>query len=401
MNGNLVVIGHGMASQRLLESLVSAGNPWRVTVIGAEPEPAYNRILLSPLLAGDVTAEQLPFEEEGWYQRHDIRLHNGDGVHRIDREEQCVVTDKGHRFHYDRLVFASGSRPSSLGLEGESLEGVTGFRNLGDMRWLNGRAGPGGRAVVIGGGFLGLEAAEGLRKQGMAVSLVHRGAYPLTRQLDPVAGGMLADTLRQRGMDLVLNTQPARIQGESRATALELADGRVLPADLVVIAAGITPNREAGETAGLDCGRGIRVDEALTTSDPRIHAIGECCEFEHQTYGLVEPVNRQADVLAQRLSGTDAEYLEEPVATRLKISGIEVFSCGETDAGDDTESIVYHDRRGGEYRRLVLRDNRLVGAVLYGDASAGPWFFEHLRQGTDLSDWRPRLAFGEAHCEAA
>ena len=402
MERDLVIIGHGMASQRLLESLVSTDHPWRITVIGAEPERAYNRILLSPLLAGEASSEQLSFASEDWYQRHGIHLQTGDGVSTIDRQERCVVTQQGWRFHYDRLVIATGSRPSSLGLEGENLPGVMGFRNLADVHWLSGQAVPGRRAIVIGGGFLGLEAAEGLRKQGMAVTLVHRGAYPLTRQLDATAGGLLADTLQQRGLTLALNSHPARLIGASQVLGLELADGIGLPGDLVVIAAGITPNREPGEDAGLDCGKGIRVDECLRTSDSRIHALGECCEFQGQTYGLVEPVNRQADVLAQHLAGLAVGYRDEPVATRLKISGIDVFSCGETNnPGDGTESIVYHDRQAGEYRHLMLRDNRLVGAILYGDASAGPWLFEHLQQGTDLSQWRPRLAFGEAHCEAA
>lgn len=402
MERDLVIIGHGMASQRLLESLVAGNHRWRITVIGAEPERAYNRILLSPFLAGEVASGQLPFAGADWYQCQGIRLHTGDGVRSIDREEGRVVTENGVCFPYDRLVIATGSRPSALGLPGENLEGVMGFRSLADAHWLTAQAMEGRRAVVIGGGFLGLEAAEGLRKQGMAVTLVHRGAYPLTRQLDATAGGLLAETLRERGLELALDSQPARLAGSSRVEALELADGTALPADLVVIAAGITPNREIAEDAGLDCGRGIRVDEHLTTSDSRIHALGECCEFQGRTYGLVEPVNRQADVLAQHLGGLSACYRDEPVATRLKISGIDVFACGEThNPGDGTESIVYHDRRAGEYRHLLLRDNRLVGAILYGDASAGPWLFEHMQQGTDLGDWRPRLAFGEAHCEAA
>ena len=402
INEDTVVIGHGMAGQRFLASLVSAGYAGRITVIGAEPEPAYNRILLSPLLAGEIAGEQLPLAGAEWYRRHGVRCHNGDGVHRIDRAGQRVITRDGHAFRYDRLVIATGSRPAPLGIEGEDLDGVTSFRNLADVARLDRAASGGGDAVVIGGGFLGLEAAEGLRKQGMTVSLAHRGPCPLTRQLDPVAGGMLADTLRARGLDLVLNARPARLLGEHRVAGLELDDGRTLPADLVVIAAGIIPNSELGETAGLACGRGIQVNDCLTTSDPRIHAIGECCEFRGQTYGLVEPVNRQADLLARRFAGHDSQYCEAPLATRLKISGIEVFSCGETtDADGTTECIVYHDRQRGEYRRLMLRDNRLVGAILYGDASMGPWLFEHLLKGTDMTEWRPLLAFGEAHCDAA
>lgn len=402
MSGELVIIGHGMATQRLLESLAAERHDWRVTVVSDEPELAYNRILLSPWLAGATTRDALPLAEAGWYARQGIHCHHGDGARVIDRASQTLITRAGHRIPYDRLVIATGSRPAMPGIEGEQLEGVTGFRTLADAAWMAERSEPGSRAVVIGGGFLGLEAAEGLRARGMQVSVVHRGRWLLNRQLDATAGAMLAETLGQRGMMLALETGVDRIEGEDHAEAVWLRDGRMLAADLVVIAAGIHPNRELAEAAGLDCGRGIRVDAALTTSEERIHALGECCQFGETTYGLVEPVHRQAEVLAARLCGQGGVYREAPVATRLKISGVELFSCGDTEPRDqDTESIVYHDRQGGEYRRLLLKNNRLVGAVLYGDASTGPWLFDHLSRGTDLSAWRASLAFGEAYCEAA
>ncbi|WP_077529580.1 NAD(P)/FAD-dependent oxidoreductase [Vreelandella utahensis] len=402
MGGKLVIIGHGMATQRLLELLAEERHGWRVTVISDEPGPAYNRILLSPWMAGETTAEALPLAEPGWYARQALHLHRGDGVASIDRVSQAVITRAGHRIPYDRLVIATGSRPAMPDIEGIELEGVTGFRTLEDARWMAERARKGGNAVVLGGGFLGLEAAEGLRAQGMTVSVVHRGHWPLNRQLDETAGGMLADALRRRGMALHLASGVDRIEGDGQVEAVRLSDGRELPADLVVVAAGTRPNREVAEHAGLECDRGIHVDATLTTSDERIQALGECCQFRDHTYGLVEPVYRQAAVLADRLCGGQRLYDEAPVATRLKISGVEVFSCGETEPRDrETESILYHDRRGGEYRRLLLKNNRLVGAVLYGDASMGPWLFEHLSRGTDLSAWRASLAFGEAYCEAA
>lgn len=402
MGSELVIIGHGMATQRLLECLAQARHGWRVTVISDEPELAYNRILLSPWLAGETTTQALALAGPGWYARHGMHLHQGDGVAWIDRGSRTVITRTGHRIAYDRLVIATGSRPALPDIEGIDLDGVTGFRTLRDARWMTQRTRQGGHAVVLGGGFLGVEAAEGLRAQGMTVSVVHRGHWPLNRQLDESAGSMLAATLRERGMALYLANGVARIKGEEGVETVCLSDGRELAADLVVVAAGTQPNREVAVEAGLECARGIHVDASLTTSDPWIHALGECCQFGDQTYGLVEPVHRQADVLAGRLCGESRTYSEAPVATRLKISGVEVFSCGDIEPRDrDTESILYHDRRGGEYRRLFLKNNRLVGAVLYGDASTGPWLFDHLCQETDLSAWRASLAFGEAYCEAA
>ncbi len=402
MSGELVIIGHGMATQRLLESIAGKQHGWRVTVVSDEPELAYNRILLSPWLAGATGTDALPLAAPAWYANQGVHLHQGDGVSRIDSAARAVITHAGHRIPYDRLVIATGSRPAMPGVEGEDLEGVTGFRTLRDARWMTARATEGGSAVVIGGGFLGLEAAEGLRARGMTVSVVHRGDWPLNRQLDRTAGEMLADSLRRRGMTLHLGSGLDRIEGDERVERVRLADGRVLASDLVVIAAGTRPNRELAVPAGLACNRGIHVDETLTTSDEYVHALGECCEFRQQTYGLVEPVYRQAEVLADRLCGGQMTYRDAPEATRLKISGVDVFSCGEIEAPDSgTESILYHDRRGGEYRRLLLKNNRLVGAVLYGDTSAGPWLFDHLSRGTDLSAWRASLAFGEAYCEAA
>lgn len=399
---HLVIIGHGMGAQRLLQSLgESFCRDWTVTVIGGEPVLAYNRIQLSGWLAGDVSADALTLRPGDWFEQRGVQVHSGDPVVAIERASQCVHTEAGHRIAYDRLVMATGSRSAFPQVPGINLPGVQGFRDRSDAQRLLDQARPGRRAVIIGGGFLGLEAAYGLHQHGMQVTVVHRSPHLLNRQLDPAAGELLCSALSAQGIDIRLESQLAGFSGTDQVEAVELEDGERIPADQVVLATGITPNRELAEEAGLDTDRGIRIDHTLTTSDPRIHALGECCQLEGATYGLVEPVNRQADVLAQRLNGESVLYQDEAVATRLKISGTDLFSCGEISAGEHTESIIYHDRQGGEYRHLLLRNNRLVGAVLYGDTRIGPWLFEHLQQGTDLAPWRAQLAFGEAHCEAA
>ena len=399
---HLVIIGHGMGAQRLLQSLSEPFRQrWSITVIGGEPELAYNRIQLSGWLAGDVSPDALTLKEPQWFSDRGYRVHSGDPAIAIDRHQCCVHTQSGLRIGYDRLVLATGSRSAFPELPGIQRSGIQGFRDQADTRQLLEEAQPGNTAVVIGGGFLGLEAADGLRRRGMEVTVLHRSTHLLNRQLDPVAGQLLADTLAARGINIRLESRVAGFDGTDRVRHVALESGETLPADRVVMATGITPNLELAREAGLETDRGIRVDHTLTTSDPLIHALGECCQLADQTYGLVEPVNRQAEVLADRLDGGESLYRDTAVATRLKISGVELFSCGEIAAGPDTESIVYHDRQGGEYRHLLLRNNRLAGAVLYGDTSTGPWLFEHLQQGTDLAPWRAQLAFGEAHCEAA
>ncbi|TVP52743.1 MAG: NAD(P)/FAD-dependent oxidoreductase [Halomonadaceae bacterium] len=403
----LVIIGHGMAAQRLLQSLVAEpAQPWAITVIGEEPETAYNRILLSPLLAGEADSSSLPLCDQHWYQQHQIHCISGDPVTAIDPQAQQVSTASGQQVGYDRLVLATGSRPALPPLPGVERPGIQGFRTLEDTRALQLAARQGGHALVVGGGFLGLEAAEGLRKQGMQVTLLHRSSHLLNRQLDATAGQLLAETLQARGLNLRLETQVAGFHGkdahrESPVAAVELTSGETLAADLVVIATGIRPNSELAAAAGLVCDRAVVVDQTLTTSNPHIHALGECCQFHEHTFGLVDPVNQQADVLAAHLLGQPAHYHLSEQATRLKISGIELFSCGQVVPAEGTESITYYDREQQEYRHLLLRDNRLVGAVLYGDARTGPWLFRQLRQGADLTPWRELLVFGEAHCGAA
>lgn len=402
MQTNWVIVGHGMATQRLLQALVQRGTGTAsITVIGDEPGPAYNRILLSSLLAGEITEAELPLATADWYSRHGIECLSGDPVVEIDRQRQQVRTLQGRCLAYDRLVLATGSRPARPSIPGMDLPGVFDFRTLKDTRALLERAQSARSAIVIGGGFLGLEAAEGLRCQGVEVTLLHRNRHLLNRQLDPTAGALLTKRLRQRGLNIHLNADPTSLFGDERVQGVRLIDGTERVADLIVVATGIRPNIELAAAAGLDCDRAIRVDAGLRTSDPAIHALGECCQFNNHTYGLVEPIYRQAEVLAAILCGESAHYQEAPVATRLKISGIELFSCGRINPGPATESLIYEDREAGEYRHLLLQAHRLVGAVLYGDARHGPWYYEQIQRAADLSLWRAQLVFGPAFCEAA
>ncbi|MFL1404896.1 NAD(P)/FAD-dependent oxidoreductase [Marinobacter sp. M1N3S26] len=404
-SNTLVICGHGMVAQRLLERLHDSGHPFsRIVVLGAEPDPAYNRVLLSSVLAGEATMEQIRLKEDNWFEEAGIERHYGDPVVSIDRDNQQVETANGHRFHYDALVLATGARPAPLGIDGEDLEGVLTFRDLRDTRRLIELSQRHGRAVVIGGGFLGLEAAEGLRCRGMAVTVLHRNPYLLNRQLDTTGSQLLADGLEERGLTIRTGRSPTTLLGKRCVRAVQLDDDTLISTDLVITAAGITPNAELARSAGLDCGRGVQVDRQLRTSDPAIFALGECCEIDGQTFGLVDPGYQQAQVLADVLGdpATGQAFHTASQPTRLKISGIPIFSCGQTDDDNDqTESIVWQDYEQDRYCRLLLKDGRLVGTVLFGDTTDGPWYAEQIQQGRDMTPWRATLAFGPDYCEQA
>ncbi|MGE4533574.1 NAD(P)/FAD-dependent oxidoreductase [Halomonas sp.] len=401
---HLVIVGNGMAGQRLVEGLVRRdGAPRRITLVGEEPCPVYNRILLSPLLAGEMEREALTLRDAAWYAEHGVELVLGERVETIDREARRLTTDGGREIAYDRLVLATGSRPAMPPIPGLDLDGVRAFRDLDDADALARAAESGRNAVVIGGGLLGLEAAEGLRKRGMQVSLLQRDNRLMNRQLDLTAARLLENELRGRGLDIHTDARLERLEAdaEGQVCAALLADGTRLAADCVVVAIGIVPNAELGHVAGLEVNRGVIVDEWLTTSDPAIHALGECCEFEGQTFGLVEPIWRQVEVLAARLAGEDVEgYVEAPTATKLKVSGISLYAFGPTEAEPDHEVLSYRDPQQGDYRRLLLRGGRLEGAVLYGDTASGPWYFEQALAGRDLSDCRAALLLGAADAQA-
>ncbi|GEK72617.1 MULTISPECIES: NAD(P)/FAD-dependent oxidoreductase [Halomonas] len=419
---HLVIVGSGMAGQRLVEALVQReGAPRRITLIGAEACPAYNRILLSPLLAGEMEREALTLRGADWYAEHGVELVLGERVERIDRAARRLTTAGGREIAYDRLVLATGSTPALPPVDGLELDGVHAFRDLDDAAALTRVAERGGRAVVIGGGLLGLEAAEGLRKRalhkrareqdGMSVNVLQRASRLMNRQLDATAAGLLEAELEGRGLEIVTGADLERLEddGRGRVCAVRLADGRRLAADCVVLAIGIAPSVELGRRAGLEVHRGIVVDDSLTSSDPAIHALGECCEFEGRTYGLVEPIWRQVEVLAAHLSPHSSNttpddetprYVERPCATKLKVSGISLYAFGPIEPDDDHEVLTYHDPEHGDYRRLLLRDGRLEGAVLYGDTAAGPWYFAEALAGRNLDACRQALLFGPADARA-
>jgi len=398
----LVVVGNGMAGMRTVEELLKlAPELYEITVFGAEPHGNYNRVLLSPLLAGDKQVEDIMLHPRAWYAEHGITLHAGDPVVRIDRKRRVVVARSGLEAPYDRLLLATGSTPFMLPVPGNTLPGVVGFRDLQDVDTMLAAARRGGRAVVIGGGLLGLEAAHALKRRGMDVTVVHVAASLMNQQLDGEAGRLLKETMERAGLSILLDAQTSAIEGADRVEAVRFADGTALPADLVVMAAGVRPNIALAREAGLHCERAIVVDDTLQTYDPRIYAVGECVQHRRATFGLVAPVWEQARVCAAHLAGAGhRRYVQAATATKLKVTGIDLYSAGDILGGAGSEELVLRDRTAGVYKRLVLEDNRVTGAVLVGDVGDGPWYFDLIQRGADVSQLRDRLLFGQALCAA-
>lgn len=398
----LVVVGNGMAGMRTVEELLAlAPDLYDITVFGAEPHGNYNRILLSPVLAGEKTVDDIMLHPRAWYARHGITLLAGDPVVAIDRARRLVRSQSGKEVRYDRLLLATGSRPFIVPVPGHQLDGVIAFRDIQDVETMLAAARAHRHAVVIGGGLLGLEAANGLLRQGMDVTVLHLGDALMDRQLDANAAALLKRTLERRGLRILLGANTSEILGDERVTGVRLADGARIPADLVVMAAGVRPNAELARAAGLHCERAIVVDDTLQTYDPRIYAVGECVQHRQATFGLVAPIWDQARVCAAHLAGAGhRRYVQQATATRLKVSGVELYSAGDIVGGEDSEDLVLRDPRRGVYKRLVLQQGRLAGAVLYGDVQDGPWYFELIQNGTPIGAMRNRLLFGKAQCEA-
>jgi nitrite reductase (NADH) large subunit len=408
MNNNcerprLVVIGNGMAGMRTVEELLKLDRDmYDITVFGAEPHGNYNRILLSPVLAGEKTVEDIMLHRREWYAANGIVLHAGDSVVRIDRKRRLVHAASGLALPYDRLLIATGSRPFIVPVPGHSLPGVIGFRDLHDVDAMLAAARAGGRAVVIGGGLLGLEAANGLLRQGMEVTVVHVTGSLMNQQLDAPAAELLRASLERRGLRILLKRQTAAIEGNERVQSVRFADGEAVAADLVVMAAGVRPNIELAKSAGLHAERAIVVDDTLQTYDPRIYAVGECVQHRSATFGLVAPIWDQARVCAAHLAGAGhRRYVQQATATKLKVTGVDLYSAGDIVGGEGSEDLVLRDRRGGVYKRLVVSGRRLTGAVLYGDVADGPWYFGLIQDRTDISSIRNQLLFGEAQALAA
>lgn len=395
---SLVVIGNGMAGMRTVEELLKlAPGMYRITVFGAEPHGNYNRILLSPVLAGEKTVDDIMLHTREWYAANGVTLHAGDPVVRIDRKRRTVHAQSGLAVAYDRLLFATGSKPFIVPVPGHALPGVIGFRDLHDVDTMLAAARTGGRAVVIGGGLLGLEAANGLLRQGMDVTVVHVTGSLMNQQLDPPAAELLRASLERRGLRILLNRQTVAIEGDGKVQAVRFGDGDTVPADLVVMAAGVRPNIALAKDAGLHCDRAIVVDDTLQTYDPRIYAVGECVQHRRATFGLVAPIWDQARVCAAHLAGSGhRRYVQQATATKLKVTGVDLYSAGDIVGGEGSEDLVLRDRRGGVYRRLVVAGNRLVGVVLYGDVADGPWYFDLIQKRTDIAAMRDALLFGQA-----
>ncbi len=398
MTENLVIIGNGMAPGRMLEHLFEADpGRYRVTVFNAEPRVNYNRLMLSPVLSGEKSYEDIITHGDDWYADHGITLHKASPVTLIDRVARRVISSNGIVADYDRLVIATGSSPFIPPLPGRDLEGVVTYRDLDDVEKMLAACARGGRAVVLGGGLLGLEAAAGLRLRGMDVTVLHLGPTLMERQLDPAAGYLLERAFAERGIHVVTRAVTKEILGTDRVEAVRLEDGTEIPADLFVMAVGIRPSTGLAKAAGLAVNRGIVVDDQMRTDDPHIFALGECVEHRGACYGLVAPLYEMGEVLARTLLDQPANYQGSVTSTKLKVTGIDLFSAGDFAEGEDREEIVLRDATAGVYKRLVLKDDRIIGAVLYGETADGPWFFDMLRKGTDTRPLRDTLIFGQAY----
>ncbi len=402
----LVLIGNGMAGVRALEELLKiAPDLYDITVFGAEPHPNYNRILLSPVLAGEQTIEQIVLNPLSWYADQGITLHLNKNVTEIDRVKRRVVARDGiggeTSAEYDRLLIATGSTPFILPVPGKDLQGVIAYRDIADTLTMIDTAAKFKHAVVIGGGLLGLEAANGLMLRGMQVTVVHIQPWLMERQLDEVAGKLLQKSLEERGLTFRMGAQTEALIPDTagRVMTVRFKDGQEVPADLVVMAAGIRPNTALAEQAGLHCNRGIVVNDTLQTiTDPRIYAVGECAAHRGIAYGLVAPLFEQGKVCATHLAQFGiGRYGGSLTSTKLKVTGIDLFSAGDFTGGEGTEEIVLSDPYAGVYKKLVIQGDKLIGACLYGDTVDGSWYFKLLREGRSINDIRDKLMFGESN----
>ncbi len=393
----LVLIGNGMAGMRTIEELLAiAPDLYDITVFGNEPHGNYNRIMLSPVLAGEKTVDEIMLNDDDWYTQNSVTLYKGRNVVAIDRRNRQVIAQDGTIAPYDRLLLATGSTPFMLPLPGADLNGVVSFRDIHDVDVMLDSAEDGGSAVVIGGGLLGLEAAVGLQKRGMDVTVVHLNDVLMERQLDAPAAGLLKNELESRGLKFMMPAVTQRIVGNGRVNGVCFADGTQIDADLVVMAVGIRPNTRLAEEAGLHCEKGVVVSDTLQTFDPRIYAVGECVQHRGSSYGLVAPLFDQAKVCANHLANMGiARYEGSVTSTKLKVTGVDLFSAGEFNEGQNDETLVMQDAAKGVYKKLVIRDNKIKGAVMYGDTMDGSWYFQLLRDGADISDVRDTLLFGQ------
>jgi len=397
----IVLIGNGMAGVRTLEELFKiTEEKFDITVFGSEPYGNYNRIMLSPVLADEKTIDEIMINDLDWYKDNGITLHTDSTITSINRSSKAVVDDKGNSYNYDKLLIATGSYPFILPIEGHDLDGVIGFRDIADVDQMIDAAKNHKNAVVIGGGLLGLEAANGLMKQGMNVTVVHLLADLMEMQLDSTASQMLLTSLRERGMSFKLEAQTQKLSADDsgRVKQIEFADGSAMDADLVVMAVGIRPNFSLAQESGVHCERGIVVDDTMLTYDPSIYAVGECIQHRGLCYGLVAPLFEQAKVCANHLAGYGIGIYEGSVtSTKLKVTGIDLFSAGNFKGTENSEDLVFQDVARGVYKKIVIENDTIIGSVMYGDTIDGSWYFQLMKDENNIADMRDRLLFGQAH----
>lgn len=396
----LVVVGNGMAGIRVLEELIKlAPELYDITVFGAEPHPNYNRIMLSPVLAGEQKFEDIVLNDWDWYTSNNVTLYVGREVTEIDRVKRLVKCADGTTAEYDRLLLATGSNSFILPVPGSTLPGVIGYRDIADTEAMLDAAKHYKKAVVIGGGLLGLEAANGLALQGMDVSVVHLPTWLMERQLDPTAAGLLQKSLESKGLKFLLakNTKALHAGADGRVSTIEFTDGEIHKADLVVMAVGIRPNDKLAASSGLHCNRGVVVSDTLQTiTDPKIYSVGECASHRGVAYGLVAPLFEQAKVCANHLAQFGIGRYEGSVtSTKLKVTGVDLFSAGNFMGGEGCEELLLSDPIGGVYKKLIIKEDKLVGACLYGDTADGSWYFKLMREGKAVGEIRDKLMFGQ------
>jgi nitrite reductase (NADH) large subunit len=403
MTEKLVIIGNGMATGRMLEHLLDREpGCYQTTVFNAEPRVNYDRIMLSPVLSGEKDYEEIIIHDDGWYIKNSITLYKGHKIVALDRVAKTVVSDHGALEAYDKLVIATGSMPLIIPVPGHDLPGVLTYRDLDDVNAMLIAARSRDRAVVIGGGLLGLEAAAGLAARGMDVTVLHLMPTLMERQLDPSAGDLLKRAVEERGVKVVTNANTRAILGEDRVEGVRLADGTIIPATLVVMALGVRPSVDLARHASLEVNRGILVDAGMRTSDADILAIGEFAEVGGHIYGVVAPLYEMARVAVAQLCGDGAaSFVHHDTPTKLKVTGIELFSLGDSADEEDRQEIVLRDATAGVYKRLMIKDNHIIGAVLFGETSDGAWFNDLKNKHVDISEMRDTLIFGQAYQEGS
>lgn len=400
MQQNLVVVGNGMAGMRAVEEIIKiAPEHYDITVFGAEPHGNYNRIMLTPVLFGAKTVDEIMIHDFNWYKKNNITLHCGEekSVVDIDRDNHVVIAKDGTKANYDKLIMATGSLPFMLPIPGKDVEGVMGFRDIADVEQMIAKSKTHQHAVILGGGLLGLEAANGLQKRGMTVSVVNRAGHLLNKQLDKVAGGFLKNQLEVNGLSFHLNNTITQIHSQNNhIKEVVLTDGTIIPTDILVMSTGIKPNISLAQNIGLSCEKGILVDDHMQTSDPAIFSIGECIQHRGELFGLVAPVYDQAKVCANFLTDQNpAGYQSISPATMLKVTGIDLFSVGNFEGDETTESITFTDPILSVYKKIVIKNQRIIGMLMYGDTTDNAWFLNLLKNQTDISSIREQLIFGK------